>query len=510
MCGFLGIIHSDSAVREIYDGLVAVQHRGQDAAGIVTYDGRFHVKKGEGLVRDIFFADNIERLKGGIGVGHVRYPTIGSGGGEDAQPFVLNYPYGIVMAHNGNVANYHELKRELEVRESRHIDSGCDVEVIQNVFAAGLERTAASGFDVESYYAAVAAVFRRVHGSYSVVGMIAGQGLFAFRDPYGIKPIAFGRRLVSGEPSYAVASESVVLDLLGFTDVRAPAPGEALFIDMMGQVHSRQVEPPRAHPCLFEFVYFARPDSVIDGISVYHTRIRMGERLARKIRDLGLEIDVVVPVPDSARTAAQAIATELGLPFREGLVKNRYIGRTFIMSDDDNRRRSVRHKLNAIRSVFDGKRVLLVDDSIVRGHTSRSIVEMVRRNGAAKVYFASTAPPIRHPCVYGIDMQTRTEFIARDRTPEDVARLLGADRVIYQELDDLRDSVLSGNPAVQNACAACFSGDYPTGDVTPEMLAEIEGERLRNGGQSGGRRGGGRPMDAGEPNGSLFPAHSGR
>jgi len=509
MCGFLGIIHSESAVREIYDGLVAVQHRGQDAAGIVTYDGRFHVKKGEGLVRDIFFADNIERLKGGIGVGHVRYPTIGSGGGEDAQPFVLNYPYGIVMAHNGNVANYQDLKRELEVRESRHIDSGCDVEVIQNIFAAGLERTAPNGFDVESYYTAVGEVFRRVHGSYSVVGMIAGQGLFAFRDPYGIKPIAWGRRVLHGEPSYAVASESVVLDLLGFTDVHAPAAGEALFIDMTGVVHSRQVAPPRAHPCLFEFVYFARPDSVIDGISVYHTRIRMGERLARRIRELGLEIDVVVPVPDSARTAAQAIATELDLPFREGLVKNRYIGRTFIMPDDDSRRRSVRHKLNAIRSVFEGKRVLLVDDSIVRGHTSRSIVEMVRRHGATKIYFASTAPPIRHPCVYGIDMQTRTEFIARDRTSEDVARLLGADRVIYQELPALRESVLAGNPAVENACAACFSGEYPTGDVTAEMLSAIEGERLRNGGQQSGRRRG-HPLGNAEPNGMPSPAHSGR
>ncbi len=517
MCGFLGIINSESAVREIYDGLVAVQHRGQDAAGIVTYDGRFHIKKGEGLVRDIFSADNVERLKGGIGVGHVRYPTIGSGGGEDAQPFVVNYPYGIVMAHNGNVSNYQELKRELEVRQSRHIDSGCDVEVIQNIFAAGLERRAAGGFELESYYQAVAEVFRRVHGSYSVVGMIAGQGLFAFRDPYGIKPIALGKRMLQGQPSYAVASESVVLDLLGFDETRTPVPGEAIFVDMTGVVHSRQVAPARAHPCLFEFVYFARPDSVIDGISVYHTRIRMGEKLAQKIRELGLEIEVVVPVPDSARTAAQAIATELGLPFREGLVKNRYIGRTFIMPDDDSRRRSVRHKLNTIRSVFEGKRVLLVDDSIVRGHTSRSIVDMVRKSGAAKVYFASTAPPIRFPCVYGIDMQTRTEFIARDRSPDEVAQLLGADRVIYQDLDDLRTSVLAGSHEITTACAACFNGDYPTGDVSAAMLAEIEGERIRNGANGMARRraaGAGRPAgtpeerprDARTPNGSFTPA----
>jgi amidophosphoribosyltransferase len=478
MCGFLGILNSESAVREIYDGLVAVQHRGQDAAGIVTYDGRFHVKKGEGLVRDIFSTDNIERLKGGIGVGHVRYPTVGSGGGEDAQPFVINYPYGIVMAHNGNVANYQELKRELEVRESRHIDSGCDVEVMLNIFAGALGRTADQGFDVEAFYRAVSEVFTRVRGSYSVVGMIAGQGLFAFRDPYGIKPMAFGRRTVGGEPSYAVASESVVLDLLGFKDIRTPRPGEALFMDLSGEHFSRQVGEPKPHPCLFEFVYFARPDSVLDGVSVYLSRIRMGELLAKKIKALNLEIDVVVPVPDSARTGGQAIATALGLPFREGLVKNRYVGRTFIMPDDRMRKRSLEHKLNAIRSVFEGKKVLIVDDSIVRGHTSNWIVNMVRRNGAQKVYFASTAPPIRYPCVYGIDMQTRSEFIARNRTPEEVSRILGADQVIYQDLPDLKRAVLEGNPELGAACAACFCGEYPTGDVTPEMLSEIERERL--------------------------------
>jgi len=478
MCGFIGLLNSDSAVREIYDGLVAVQHRGQDAAGIVTYDGRFHMKKGEGLVRDIFLADNIARLRGGIGVGHVRYPTVGSGGGEDAQPFVINYPYGVVMAHNGNVSNYHDLKRELEVRESRHIDSGCDVEVILNIFAGALGRTAADGFEIDAYYDAVREVFRRVQGSYSTVGMIAGQGLFAFRDPYGIKPMAFGRRLVRGQPSFAVASESVVLDLLGFTDIRTPRPGEAIFVDMAGELYSKQVVEPNGHPCLFEFVYFARPDSELDGVSVYHSRIRMGEALAEKIRKLNLDIDVVVPVPDSARTGAQAIATALDLPFREGLVKNRYVGRTFIMPDDQMRKKSLSHKLNAIRSVFEGKKVLIVDDSIVRGHTSKLIVELVRRNGADKVYFASTAPPIRYPCVYGIDMQTRSEFIARNRTPEEVAQLLGADRVIYQELPALERSVIEGNPELHAACNACFSGKYPTGDVTPEMLAEIESERL--------------------------------
>ncbi len=399
MCGFIGILNSDSAVREIYDGLVAVQHRGQDAAGIVTYDGRFHVKKGEGLVRDIFLADNVARLRGGIGIGHVRYPTVGSGGGEDAQPFVINYPYGVVMAHNGNVSNYHDLKRELEVRESRHIDSGCDVEVMLNIFAGALGRTANDGFEVASYYDAVREVFRRVRGSYSTVGMIAGQGLFAFRDPYGIKPMAFGRRLLRGQPSYAVASESVVLDLLGFTDIRTPNPGEAIFVDMAGELHSKQVVESRGHPCLFEFVYFARPDSELDGVSVYHSRIRMGEALAEKIRQLNLDIDVVVPVPDSARTGAQAIATALDLPFREGLVKNRYVGRTFIMPDDQMRKRSLSHKLNAIRSVFDGNKVLIVDDSIVRGHTSqddrRARAPERRREGVLRLHRAAHSLSLR-------------------------------------------------------------------------------------------------------------------
>jgi amidophosphoribosyltransferase len=477
MCGFIGVLGSDATVQEIYDGLVAVQHRGQDAAGIVTYDGRFHIKKGEGLVRDIFSAANIARLKGGLGVGHVRYPTIGSGGGEDAQPFTVNYPYGIVMAHNGNVANYDNLRGELEQEGLRHLFSACDVEVVLNVFANALAEQGRE-FSFEVYRRAVAEVYRKVRGAYSVVGYVAGHGLFAFRDPYGIKPIALGRREVNGADAYAVASESVVLTTIGYDVLPQDPPGQALFIDMDGRLHREQVAEPRQHPCVFEFVYFARPDSYLEGASVYKARMKMGQRLAATVRERGLSADVVVPVPDSARTAALALAQELGLPYREALVKNRYVGRTFIMSSNGARQRSVRHKLNAIEEEFRDKNVLLVDDSIVRGTTSRQIVQMARSSGARRVLFASTAPPLVHPCVYGIDMSTRREFVARDREHDDVARQLGADAVVYQTLDDLLDAVREDHPGIEQMCTACFSGDYPTGDITSEMLLKIENERL--------------------------------
>jgi amidophosphoribosyltransferase len=481
MCGFIGVIGSPTAAHEIYDGLLAVQHRGQDAAGIITYDGRFHIKKGEGLVRDIFSAANMERLQGRLGVGHVRYPTVGSGGGEDAQPFTVNFPYGIVMAHNGNVANYEELRGELAMNGRRHLYSGCDVEVLLNVFADALARNGRDGFSLEAYYAAVSDVYGTVRGAYSVVGYVAGHGLFAFRDPYGIKPIALGRRVRDGEMAYAVASESVVLDTIGYETLPTGSPAEALFIDMQGNVHARQLAQPRHHPCVFEFVYFARPDTYIEGASVYRARLRMGQRLARTLRLRGLPADVVIPVPDSACTAALAMAQELGLPYREGLVKNRYVGRTFIMPNDGERSSSVRHKMNTIGEEFRGKDVLLVDDSIVRGTTSKQIVQLARAAGARRVYFASTAPPLIHPCVYGIDMSTRREFIARDRDHDEIARLIGADAVVYQTLDDLLGSVQEDRPEIERMCHACFSGSYPTGDVTPEMLLQIEAERTQAG-----------------------------
>lgn len=481
MCGFIGVIGSDSTVREIYDGLLAVQHRGQDAAGIITYDGRFHIKKGEGLVRDIFSAANFQRLQGQLGVGHVRYPTVGSGGGEDAQPFTVNYPFGIVMAHNGNVVNYEELKGKLAKSGLRHLYSGCDVEVVLNLFATALARAGSNGFSLDAYYEAVGEVYREVRGAYSVVGYIAGHGLFAFRDPYGIKPIAMGRRRINGREAHAVASESVVLTTIGYDLMPPDPPGQALFIDLEGKVHRRQVAAPQHHPCVFEFVYFARPDSYLEGVSVYQSRLRMGERLARTFRSKKLDADVVIPVPDSARTAALAMAQALDLPYREGLVKNRYVGRTFIMRSDRERKRSVKQKMNTIDDEFRGKRVLLVDDSIVRGTTSRQIVELARKAGAKQVLFASTSPPLVHQCVYGIDMSTRREFVARDRSHQEVAREIGADAVIYQTLDDLLESVREGKPEMQNMCAACFSGNYPTGDITPEVLLQIEQEKIDQG-----------------------------
>jgi amidophosphoribosyltransferase len=479
MCGFIGVIGAESAVREIYDGLVAVQHRGQDAAGIITYDGaRFHIKKGEGLVRDIFSAANIERLKGPLGVGHVRYPTVGSGGGEDAQPFTVNFPFGIVMAHNGNVANYEDLRGELTADGLRHLYSACDVEVVLNVFADALAESGKTGFSLDAYYRAVGEVYRRVRGAYSVAGFVAGHGLFAFRDPFGIKPIAMGRKRFGDRTAWAVASESVVLTTNDYDVLPADAPGEAVFIDMDGEVHRRQVGEPKHHPCVFEYVYFARPDSYLEGVSVYQARTRMGERLADTFRRAGHRAEVVVPVPDSACTAALAMAQALGLPYREGLVKNRYVGRTFIMPNDDARRNSVRQKLNTIDEEFQGKEVLLVDDSIVRGTTSKQIVQLVRRAGARRVLFASMSPPLVHPCVYGIDMSTRREFVARDRSHDEVARQIGADAVIYQSLDDLLASVMEGHPHIKQMCHACFSGSYPTGDITSDMLLQIEQERM--------------------------------
>jgi amidophosphoribosyltransferase len=384
-----------------------------------------------------------------------------------------------VIAHNGNVANYEDLRGELAKEGLRHLYSGCDVEVLLNVFANALARTGREGFSLEAYYQAVGEVYQKVRGSYSVVGYIAGHGLYAFRDPYGIKPIAMGRREINGKTAYAVASESVVLSTIGYELLPPGDPGEAVFIDLEQKVHARQLVEPKHHPCIFEFVYFARPDTYIEGASVYQARMRMGERLASTFRETGIHADVIVPVPDSARTAALAMAQELGIPFREGLVKNRYVGRTFIMPSEGERLTSLRYKLNAIEDEFRGKDVLLVDDSIVRGSTSRNIVQLARAAGARHVYFAVTAPPLKHPCVYGIDMSTRREFVARDRTVQEVAEYIGADAVIYQTLDELTAAVRDDRPEIERFCTACFSGEYPTGDITSRMLLQIEEERTR-------------------------------
>jgi amidophosphoribosyltransferase len=478
MCGVIGIWSNSDVFRDLYQGLLAIQHRGQDAAGIITYDGRFHTKKGNGLVRDIFTAEHARRLQGQVGIGHTRYPTVGGGRGEDAQPFQLNAPFGIIMAHNGNVVNYAELKRVLFEKHHRLLNSDNDLEAILNVFAQELEAQDVRTVRPANIFKAVEGVFKKVAGSYSVVAYVAEQGLVAFRDPHGIKPLAWGIRRDGIVPSYAVASESVSLNLMNFGEVTDVPPGAAIFIDRNRKVHLRKIVRRPHSPCLFEWVYFARPDSMIDGVNVYRCRINLGKLLAEEIREHALPVDVVVPVPDSARDAAIEIARKLNLKYREALVKNRYIGRTFIMPVDSARKASVRSKLNPIADEFKGKNVLLVDDSIVRGNTSKAIIEMVRECGAKHVYFASYSPPLRHPCVYGIDMQTRTEFVARNRDTEAVAKRIGADKVIYQTLDNLKKAVRMENKDIRHFCGACFDGDYITGDVTDEMLSGIEKARM--------------------------------
>ncbi len=481
MCGFIGILgpRGRDVIHEIYDGLVSIQHRGQDAAGACTHNGRFHLKRGMGLVREVFRDDTLDRLRGNLGIGHVRYPTVGGGSTDDAQPFLVKAPFGISMAHNGNLTNFYDLKKELTERDRFMVDSNCDLEAILQCFAHALSQTNVSRPNEEAVFKAVSRVFERCKGAYSVVGMIAGFGLVAFRDPYGIKPIMLGERVESdGRKSYCVASESVLLDLLDYHHTSNLRAGEAVAIRLDGTVTRRQIRHEPHHPCLFEWVYFARPDSFLDKVSVYKSRLRMGEALAEKWRETGIAVDVVMPVPESARDAALAMAQKLVVKYREGFVKNRYIGRTFIMPDNEQRKRSIRHKLNAIQLEFKDKDVLLVDDSIVRGNTSREIVQMAREAGARKVYFASCSPPLRHPCVYGIDMSTKTEFIARGRTDEQIAQEIGADRVLYQELGDLEVAVREGNPELTQFCNACFSGRYPTRDVTQDVLDRIEGERL--------------------------------
>ncbi len=481
MCGIIGIIGVENSVNSIYEGLISIQHRGQDAAGIATFDRRFHIKKGHGLVRDVFNQKNIKRLKGNIGIGHVRYPTVGFGTEEDAQPFYSNSPFGICMAHNGNVINYFELKDTLFNKNHRHLNSNCDVEVILNVFADQLSRQNIERLDKHHVFNAVEGVFKEIRGSYSVVAILADIGLVAFRDPHGIKPLLVGERVSSAnEPrdkSYAVASESVVLDLLDYHRTTDISPGEAVFISMDGRMHRQQLVKKQHHLCVFEFVYFARPDSFLDKISVNKTRRRLGKELALEWAKTGLEPDVIIPVPDSARTAAIAMASELGIKYSEGLVKNRYIGRTFIMPAQNQRRHAVKRKLNSIKVDFKGKKVLIVDDSIVRGTTSSEIVQMARKAGAREVYFASYSPPLRFPCVYGIDMSTRGEFIAQKHPVEEIARLIDADFLIYQSVDSLVRAARAGNVGIEGFCTACFTGEYPTGDVSTSTLEHIENDR---------------------------------
>ena len=483
MCGILGVVAKSPVNQLLYDGLLVLQHRGQDAAGIVTADGNsFHMHKANGLTRDVFRTRNMRSLVGNSGIAHCRYPTAGSASSQaEAQPFYVNSPFGIVLGHNGNLTNAEQLKRDLFEEDLRHVNTNSDSEVLLNVLAHELQEAAGGHrLDPNVIFAAVSGVHRRCRGAYAVVAMIAGYGLLAFRDPNGIRPLVYGRQVTPMGTEFLVASESVALDALGFQLVRDVAPGEAILIDQSGNFHSRQcAEQPSLNPCIFEYIYFARPDSVMNGVSVYETRLHMGHSLAKKVREClpELAIDVVIPIPDTSRPCALQLALELGLPYREGFIKNRYIGRTFIMPGQEIRKKSVRQKLNAIGMEFKGKNVLLVDDSIVRGTTSREIVQMARDCGARKVYFASAAPPVRFPNVYGIDMPSRKELIATNRTAEQIAREICADAVIYQELDQLISDVGASNPAIHQFDASCFNGIYVTGDVTEQYLATIEAAR---------------------------------
>jgi len=487
MCGILGLVAQTPVNQLLYDGLLVLQHRGQDAAGIVTaHTNTFHMHKGNGLVRDVFRTRNMRALLGNIGIGHVRYPTAGSSESPaEAQPFYVNSPFGIVLGHNGNLTNAARLNEELFREDLRHVNTNSDSEVLLNVLAHELQTSTKNHqLDPAAIFEAVAGVHRRCRGAYAVVAMIAGYGLLAFRDPYGIRPLVFGCAETEHGAEYLVASESVALDTLGFKLVRDVAPGEAIFIDENGNFYNKQCATnPVHHPCIFEFVYMARPDSMMDGISVYETRLNMGESLADKITSTmrHLDIDVVIPIPDSSRPSALQLANRLGVSFREGFVKNRYIGRTFIMPGQQLRRKSVRQKLNAMSVEFRGKNVLLVDDSIVRGTTSREIVQMAQEAGANKVYFASAAPPVRFPNVYGIDMPTRQELIATGRDEDEIRGEIGADYLVFQELDALIKDVSRLNPVIANFETSCFDGHYITGDVTPEYLAVLEAQRSGGG-----------------------------
>ena len=484
MCGIIGIVAKSAVNQAIYDGLTVLQHRGQDAAGVVTCDDRnLYLRKDNGLVRDVIKTRHMLNSKGNMGIGHVRYPTAGCASSAEAQPFYVNSPYGVTLAHNGNLINAESLKEDLMREELRHLNTNSDSEVLLNILANELNKSGKSRDKLQpnDIFQAVKHLHKRCKGGYSAVVMITGIGILGFRDPNGIRPIVFGDRKTDIGTEFIIASESVALDVLDFQLIRDIEPGEAVFISVEGEVFTQQCSDNINHsPCIFEYVYLARPDSIIDGISVYKARISMGETLAKKILKLfpTHDIDVVIPIPDSSRTAALSLANDLGIKYREGFVKNRYIPRTFIMPGQNIRKKSVRQKLNAINLEFKNKNVLLVDDSIVRGTTSREIVQMAREAGAKRVYVASAAPPVRHPNVYGIDMPSVNELIAYNKSVEEVAETIGADWLVYQDIEDLIASAQKGNETIRKFDASCFTGEYITGDVSEDYLARIES--LRN------------------------------
>ena len=485
MCGIVGVVSNEPVNQLIYDALLLLQHRGQDAAGIVTQQERkFFMHKAKGMVRDVFRTRNMRSLPGNCGLGQVRYPTAGNAySEEEAQPFYVNAPFGIVLVHNGNLTNAHALKAELFSTDHRHINTESDSEVLLNVLAHEIEKTT-RGLPLQAadLFAAVRNVHRRVKGSYAVIALIAGHGVLAFRDPFGIRPLCMGRN----NDSTVIASESVALEGIGYQFERNVDPGEAVFIDLEGKVHAQQcADNPQLNPCIFEFVYLARPDSVMDNISVYQARLNLGESLAKRVISTvpPSQIDVVIPIPESSRPSAAQLAHLLGLPYREGFVKNRYVGRTFIMPGQSVRKKSVRQKLNAIASEFKGRNVLLVDDSIVRGTTSKEIVQMARDAGANKVYLASAAPPVRYPNVYGIDMPTSSELVAHNRTVEEIRQIIGCDALIYQDVEGMKKAIGSLNSSIKGFDASCFDGVYVTGDITSDDIARLGESRV--GGEEG-------------------------
>ncbi len=481
MCGLVGIVAKKEVNQDIYDALTLLQHRGQDAAGIITWNKEgLYTRKSNGLIRDVFNQDHMEQLKGNVGMGHVRYPTAGGAQSSEAQPFYVNSPYGICLAHNGNLTNYEELAKHLSTRDRRHLSTQSDSEVLLNVFAHELQARVNGKPSAKNIFDAVDALHERCSGGYAVVLMIVGFGLVAFRDPNGIRPLILGKRSNGKETEYMVASESVALDVTQFEIDRDVLPGETLFINNDGDLHQHNFVGQTSYsPCIFEFVYFARPDSVIDKLSVYKARLRMGEELAGQIVRKWPEndIEVVIPIPDTSRTAASQVAYHLGVKYREGFIKNRYVGRTFIMPGQEERDNSVRRKLNAIDLEFKGKNVLLVDDSIVRGTTSKQIIKLARDAGARKVYFASAAPPVRHPNVYGIDMPAADELIASRKTTQEIQKEIGADYLIYQDIEALKRAVSHDNSSITGFDDSCFSGNYITNDVSVEYLEELQNSR---------------------------------
>ncbi|TSC58997.1 MAG: amidophosphoribosyltransferase [Candidatus Peregrinibacteria bacterium Greene0416_19] len=473
MCGILAVSGYKDAVQDLYDGLIVLQHRGQDAAGIVTYDSQFHLKKSNGMVRDVFHAHSLQRLKGPMGIGHVRYPTAGCASEFEAQPFFVNSPFGIALAHNGNLTNSKQLAKELLENDFRHLNTTSDSEVLLNVFALALQRSRPIKLTPEHIFRAVSTVHRRCQGSYSAVALIGGQGILAFRDPFGIRPLQIGKRKYGMKEEYILCSENTLMKPLGYEFVRDVKPGEAIFIDRNNQMHARICRRGHLAPCAFEWVYLAAPDSVLDNVSVYKARVRMGESLAKQIKASGIHIDSVIPIPDSSRAAAAGLADKLKIRYREGLVKNRYIGRTFIMPGQQIRQRSIHFKIHPIDLEFKGNNVLLVDDSIVRGNTSRKIVEMARESGAKKVYFASASPPLTGPCPYGVDIPTRDELVGANHSIEEIRKIIGADALFYAKVEDMVKAIRIGNRRLQELCTGCFNGRYPTPEITPKLLLDL-------------------------------------